>query len=522
MPIYIVGAVQSGSAIAAQLVVEYIDLNGDRQTQTVVPGVTAITVQAPALIQFDATPSRGSQPGIDDTEGLAMVNLGYRMHFGENIGGLWPISGWTRNEDLGPPVFANVYRSTGSYTPRIRVADSLGRESTISFTITVVPPLNTVTLTSGWPGTFANRTAYQIAAGTDRLSWGAVSLRGAKNVSIQKTGVGADPIIGDVIFEERTDEAWNSTTDCRTPIPLSSRSKHVTVMGCSVGNVRGGSIGFDYCGIIDGSIRRGGLIQGGLELHYSYQQAIADATHGRARCDNHRYYRGFFIWNTGTNLSDSGGACWFGGGRSVHMRNVILLKDTGDSSAWPIRPYLEKSSIRHCQFRSTASTVTLFKGCPKIARFGTPTEQGAEDRFGNYDTERAVYLANGSEPVLGHILGSKNTFVHLCQFGQVGDYDNIFMAELAPQNEVTPTTPVSSGAAWETCNYSGFEDCWTADNRDVQLSIGGPHMFAKGNRRNMRAGAAVRVVSSYRAAKLAVDGPYYVEATNTRPVPSAF
>lgn len=516
---------QSTDAIAASLVVEYVGLDGERHTTPVVNGVTSITVQAPALIQFDATGTRGTQSGVDDTEGLAMVNLGYRMNYGDtDMSGTWPISGEEKGEDLGPPLFAWAYESVGTYTPRLKVRDSLGRETTITVNVTTVAPTNVVTLTTGWPGTFADDTEYRIATDTDRDSWGVATCVGAKNVVIRGFGAGAPPEIAGINFEERSDEAWTSDTRTRTPIALSARSKHIRVVNCNVGAVTYGSIGFDYCGIINGTVRPGGLIRGGLELHYSYRLAMADATNREARCNNHRWYRGYFVWNVGTVESESGGACWFGGGRSIHVANCDMLKNTGDDQSWPIRPYPEKSTFRHSKFRSNVETVTLFKGCPKIARPGTPGEQNDEDRFGDFATEFAVYQANSNDATacLGHVLGSKNSFVHQCQFGDTGDFDQIFFGEFAPQNDVVPTDPVTGDTAWETCNYSGFEDCWSHDNRDVELHLGGAHLFAKGVRRNMGAGVAVTVGTSYRTNKLSVDGPYYVEGTNTRPVPSAF
>lgn len=515
------GGSEPSTDVLPALVVEYVDTSGNRQTQTVMDGLTSITVQAPGLVQFDATGSRGTQSGVDDTEGLAMVNLGYHMVYGDFMGGTWAISGETKDSDVGPPLFGHPYETVGSYNAILVVADSLGREATVTLNINVVAPTNVVTLTTGWPSTFASDTEYRIATDTNRDSWGVAECEGVKNVVIRGFGSGAPPLIAGVNFEVRTDEAWADDTRTRTPIPLSSRSKHVRVVNCNVGAVTYGSIGFDYCGLVNGSVRAGGLIRGGLELHYSYRMAMADATHREARCNNHRWYRGYFIWNVGTVTSESGGACWFGGGRSVHMAGVTLLKNTGDDESWPIRPYLEKSALRHCKFRSTVETVTLFKGCPKIARPGVPGEQNSEDTFGDFATEFAVYTANGNaEACLGYVLGSKNTFVHLCQMGESGDYAQIYFGELSPQNEAIPTDPVTGDTAWETCNYSGFEDCWTGDNRDVILHLGGTHLFAKGNRRNLGAGAAVTVETSYRILKSYVDDPYYVESTNTRPIPS--
>ena len=234
----------------------------------------------------------------------------------------------------------------------------------------------------------------------------------------------------------------------------------------------------------------------------------------------------FDLWDCGEiNSGGFANTCFIGGGRAFHWYGVDFHKTTGSSSSWPVRPYLEKSTFRHCVFRSTTDSPTNAKGGASEARTA-PGELGPEDRYADYTTERTTYLNNGNSTsfVLATARGPKNMFYGRCQFGGAGMFATTFLSEFAPQNPVAPSNPPAKESAYETFTYSGYENCFEFGSTSASLQLGGHHLFAKGNRRSGGAGAAIAVSTSYRSIKLypGYDGPYYVEDTNSRPVPSSF
>jgi hypothetical protein len=232
---------------------------------------------------------------------------------------------------------------------------------------------------------------------------------------------------------------------------------------------------------------------------------------------NIRFARGTFFWNTGemTQL-DNNYAFIDDPLRSFAFIGGIMVKNASPfgGGAHVLRGTFDHSSIRHSLF-VTDTTNNVFGwwkiGGGGIAGVSTPDEWPENDLVGIVgDRELAIpsrYLAATNN-----------------QFGRAGDVvsGTFGVPGFAPQNN-------DAGDPVEGLEYVAFEDNFyfrsNISSFAVQnVDLGGRYMSNRNNRINMGAGAHTTANTSKNSNRIPSgwDGPYLDEATNTRPVPSAF
>lgn len=370
--------------------VGYVDADGERHWDLAASdGSTTISGTAPFLVDFWAGESRSVALDATDDVG-AYWNLGYRLEYGEGLGGTWPISGRSRDYDDGQPMFARAYTVPGTHTATLQVADSEGRQRSISLTVEVLaPPAEGVLMTSGVIPDFQNDTVYDAPAGG---TWGDIGgqLNGRRNVIIRKAGEGADPVFGTVQFDGRN-----------IPDAPVTRTAGVRFVNCDIGNVTGGSVAFDYCGVVGGRLRR---VEPPSAQEYWWGRVFSDALSQNA-ANNVRYLRGLFLWDCG-EINETYGYPLFGGGRGVHVIGCSLKSISQGFHV--VRGVFAYSSFRHTQTALMPWGYGYYKiqGQPTTASDGYPDSWDDMDRVGDYASERYFGLPSQAVAIQNVVMGA--------------------------------------------------------------------------------------------------------------------
>lgn len=478
------------AGITPRLTVGYVDTDGVRHWDEVVDGATTITGMAPFLVDFFAGDSRSIAPDATDDVG-AYWNLGYRMDYGESLGGTWPISGHHRDHDDGQPMFARAYTQPGTHTATLHVADSEGRQSSISLTVVVqAPPAEGVLMTSGVIPDFQNDTVYDAPAGG---TWGDIGhqLNGKRNVVVRKVGEGADPVFDGVSFDGRN-----------SPDEQITRSAGIRFWNCNVGRVRSGDVGYDYCGVVGGRCT-------GVDLPpyaYAWSEIFAQGR-TQQQAENIRYLRGLFLWDCGELNEDQWtGYIIVGSARGVHIVGASLAKRSG-ADQHLVRGAQAYSTHRHSRLATFVSAVSYYKlqGESCTAGNGLPDAWREDDRVGDYATERYFGV-----PL--HAVAVQNIVM-----GDAGDTQPVANAGAGAENN-------TSGEPAQGCELSGFEDC-VYDGRTTQwysIDLTGRGLGRRNVRLDGGAGAEINVSTTVQPNRVPGgaggpwDGPYIT--TGSRPV----
>ena len=189
--------------------------------------VTRTSCVAPCAVLFDAT-------------GMGDFRATYTFDFGDPTAGTWPISGKSKNSEVGGPIAAHVFNGPGVYTPRV---------NGVAVTVTVADPNLTFAGTktvcvspakdyTGCPSGASQVTAYPALPWSGKRvllhageSFGAISLLdGNSNVQVGSYGTGPKPIVASVGIGN-----WRPTTPA---FPTD-----ITVMDLDVSNQIAQSLG---------------------------------------------------------------------------------------------------------------------------------------------------------------------------------------------------------------------------------------------------------------------------------------
>lgn len=263
-------------SVIPSLVVEYVDGEGTLQTvQVAQDGSTEIAGAAPLLVFFDAT---GTRSDTEDTPEAAWWDIGYRLDYGENLGGVWDHGGGSRDEDLGEPVFGRVFTRPGTHVVRLRVRDGVGNESELQLAVATSEPPEPVVIEpdlATWPA-LTSGSHYQLRAGGDYRGLGELRCGGLHNVLFSKLGEGEDPRIGRFSPEDR---GLSSTV--LTP------ARHIRAMDIDIEELHISLIGAQYSGAVRGRVRT----FTGDPIGYYYDNAASS----EAERENIRYPHGLFL-----------------------------------------------------------------------------------------------------------------------------------------------------------------------------------------------------------------------------------
>lgn len=507
----------SDSSLQPAMTVEYIDPSGVRQNVAVVDGQTTITGIAPFLVEFDASFTRApaafsSQSAIPDPAAYAYLMVGYRINFGEGLGTTyrWPTGlNYSRDEEMGPPLFSRVFTNPGRRNVRLRVRDVLGNEATIGLTVVVQPPSSTVNIPTSagrWP-TWTNGTRYTLNAGGDYRSFGPLQFQNHHNISVEKTGTGADPRIG--VFQP----------DSRWPTPgvqYDTRSRHIRLVGLDISQMADGLRGHEYVGVIGGTLRRWTA----APQHYDWERT--DAT-GRS---NIRYPRGVFL--QGLELRNEGadnGYVYIGTLRGFHMRDTLVRYDgTQGGSAGThlmLRLYGTQMSIRNNLYFAVAQPSPA-SHCGTVTSFLSLA--GPNDDV--WRSDDLLGPINSSDPATMYGYFGSSQFLHRNQIYDTGS----FVCNAIASNGGNPFEHASPNARVRP-RLVGYEDNVFGNVARIGLTLEvfesrGRWGFSRNNRRALGTGAYVDASTGSpnwaSNDSTTFNGPYLIETANTRPVPSAF
>lgn len=495
--------------VSPALVVEYVDASGVRHTTPVVDGETSITGVAPLLVQFDGSGSRcpaayAAQGAITDEEAYAYLMGGYRIDYGEGSGTwTYPVgSSYAQSEDTGPPLFSHIYRTAGTHTARLKVRDALGNENTISLSVVVsaAPSATHIPVSAGsWP-TFTSNTRYTLDAGGDYRSFGTLDTGGLHNIIFEKTGSGADPRIG--TFQPDGRSKFSASAE------FEFRASHIRLINIDITTFNEGQRGFNYVGVIGGLIR-----------NYNYGGQVFLWHEGsNINRSNVRYSRGLFLESTEVrNENQTDGFIIFGDLRGFHGRNTQFRHMVNGGTTWlMLRVYGAYHTLRNCFWYSEANGG---------GSNGLPLAQLALNGL----NEVAWRDDDTVGPITSTSNGDKYGYIAEKQVAQ----HNQFYADGSFLTNGTATVGGGnpSGSTRIYPRLGGMEDNVWFPSGDVALSIqtatlAGQYMYWRNNRRDMGAGS--QISSSTAAPNASVGdsvtyhGPFFVETTNTRPVPTAF
>jgi hypothetical protein len=490
--------------------VEYVDAQGVRQSVRVVNGQTTVSGIAPLLIKLDGSETRApaafqAQSSIADPEAHAFLMTGYRVNYGENVGGYWQYpqgSAHSRDEDTGPPMFARVYRNPGAYTVRMKARDTLGNESTVQFTVQVnSPPAATLIRPSEgrWP-TFVSGRRYALEANGDYRSFGTIETGGLHNIVFEKTGVGADPMIS--AFSPDGRSKFSATRS------MEYRAAHIRLVNIDIGNFSEGQRGFDYVGIIGGVVRR--YSHGGQTFLWHEGSDIIRS--------NVRFPRGLFLQDTEVRSTSAGsGYVIFGNFHGFHARNTRFVQAENGSTTWAmLRIYGSHFTLRNNLWHlnvdgggsnGTVTSLLALDGTVETRwrdddLVGPVTSSNNGDRYGYISEKQIVqhnqiygdgsYVTNG----IASVGGGNPSGTRLVRPRLIGWEDNVFY----PSGNVART--IQTG---EVYGQHGF---WRNNRRAMGT---GTHVSAS-------AGAPNRTVGD----NVTYNGPVLIENENSRPVPRAF
>lgn len=489
---------------------EFVDAAGTRQLVNVIDGQTQITGVAPFLVQIDASGTRApaaftAQSEITDLEAHAFLMVGYRLHFGETRGGVWRYpegSAHSRDEETGPPLFSRVYTTVGSHNARLRVRDTLGNESTIRFTVNVTAnsaAVNISVAAGSWP-TFQSGRRYTLQAGGDYRPFGTIDLGGLHNVTIEKTGAGADPQVASVTPDGRSKFAATQRFE--------ARGSHLRFVNLDIEHFMEGQRGFDYVGVIGGIIRR---FSGG-------PQAFSWAEGSEIVRTNCRFSRGLFFEDTSVYSTTAGsGFVMFGTLRGLHSRGTQFVhRENGPTTYLMLRLYGRMFSLRNNNWRldvdggganGTMNGFLAVNGVTETAwrdddMIGPITATSFNQNYG-YVADKMFLQHNqfyGSNSFLTNAhttLGGGNPVgTNIVRPRLIGAEDNVFF----PAGDV---------------------------GRSIQdASLAGQHIFWRNNRKNMGAGNFVGANSGPPNRSVgdltSFHGPYHMSDQNPRPLPTRF
>lgn len=465
--------------------------NNTRTVTEVVSGSTTITGPAPLFMHFDASGSRSESTGCDTVAGACFL-MGYRLNYGEGLGGTWPYSGLTRDEDVGFPIFFRAFTEIGTHTVRLKVKDPDDRESTITFTVVVQDPqtvYDVVSISEGgaWP-TMASGTCYTIAAGLNVTAKGTPNTDGLRDIVFMKTGSGADPLMAQFTPDSR-----------RTPNGPVTRASNVRLWNIDTTALAIDTVGFDFCGVVGGRCRH---VEAPI-IDYVWDNDV----NTEAKALSIRRVRGVILWDCG-EVNITGDYVWIGDASTFVMQGLDLHKEGGASGGHVIRGGFHHSVWRHNKFRVTAASTTYMK-FTAVPGPGVPSDWRSDDVYGTW--------SGGSKPRY-HVATQLNA-IQNNYYGDATDSSELGIG-------VTPENNDGGGAG----PFDGLELTSVEDNYfhrasgGFGVSLGGRNLGSRNNRYSAGSGGYVAVGESHNPNRIPSgwDGPYVNETTNTRPVPSAF
>jgi hypothetical protein len=247
----------------------------------------------------------------------------------------------------------------------------------------------------------------------------------------------------------------------------------------------------------------------------------------RTNADNVRFARGTFIVNGGLvdgTASFGGNYCFIGGGRSFNFAGTTFARTTGGDGGNPMRTYLDRTALRHMQVYSTTATFGFVKGsffpCVYAA---TPSDPWPDDdSFGDYDTSRALYQANGAGGTGNWGVGGSYFWICDSVFGGPGTVQPTYIGGLNPQNDLAPTNgltgPWENEDCYESGYTSGYENNRLTYNSSASLTLSGQGFSYRGNVQLNGSPWSVSTNSNPNRTHPSYLGPYY---TSARPVHSA-
>ncbi|MCC5869125.1 MAG: hypothetical protein JJU27_11465 [Gammaproteobacteria bacterium] len=498
------------AGLTARLNAEYVDPTGVRRSVSTSGESVVIRGIAPFLVAFDASDSRApaafsSQSEIADEEAYAFLMVGYRLNYGDQIGGIWRYpqgANHSRNEDTGPPIFSRVYREPGTYTARLLIRDELGAEDQVQLTVIVEPPANTVHIpvsAGQWPN-WVNGTRYTLQAGADYRSFGSIDTGGRHNISIEKTGSGSDPRVSTFSPDGRS--KWSATSE------FEYRASHIRLVGIDFNHFSEGQRGFDYVGVIDGRMRRfspggqGQLWHEGDRVHRS----------------NTRHARGLFLQDTEVNNIGSGnGYIMFGTFRGFYAQGTRFHSYENGSTTWlMLRVYGSYFS-----FRNNLWYLGVDGGAANGTTLSMLSLDGVNETVWR-DDDTVGPLGSSSNGARYGYIGEK----------QIAQHNQYYAEGSYLTNGIVSTGGNPSGERRVRPRLVGWEDnVWYpsgAVSRGIGTALGGNYVFWRNNSRQMGSGSYIQP-STFPPNNIqgvtdtvTYHGPYLLESTNSRPVPSGF
>jgi hypothetical protein len=349
-----------------------------------------------------------------------------------------------------------------------------------------------------WPTLVSNR-RYTLDAGADYRGFGQINTGNLHNVSFEKVGAGADPRVGSWAIDPRS--KFGET------VSFPTRARHVRMVGIDVNSMEEGQRGYDHCGVVGGRVRA--YSSGGQRFFYNEGSVIEQSA-----C---RYARGLFLVGCElNNVGSSTGFTLFGTWRGLHvLGSNVNATDTGPTTWLVIRAYGTKHSYRHSKIRISHA---------ETSACGTPlsilSETGLVETTWP-DTDRPAAL------------GSANHYGLRCEHSQVFN-TQFYDATSSRANAVFSTGGNPSGLELVRPWLIGHEDCVFFPTGDVgmlssNVQLAGRGGYLRNARRNMGAGAPLGASTSNPNSlnnpgntNTDWDGPYLVETTNSRPVPTPF
>lgn len=494
---------------AAQL--EFINASGVRQQVNVVDGETQVTGIAPFLIKIDASGTRApaafaAQSQIPDAEAYAFLMIGYRINFGENRGGFWRYpegSTYSRDEETGPPLFSRIYHSAGTYNVRLKTRDTLGNEATLRFTINVTaPPAVTAIATSAssWPAFQSNR-RYTLQAGGDYRSLGTLETGGLHNIVFEKTGAGADPRISSFSPDGRS--KFSATQ------MLEFRAAHIRLINIDMEHFGEGQRGFDYVGVIGGTVRR--YSSGG-------QSNLWHEGNGITR-SNVRYARGLFLQDTELRSTASEyGYIIIGAFNGLHARNTRFVHaENGPTTYRMLRLYGSNSTFRNNLW---------------ISQVDGGSGNGLT--IGLYGIEGQTPVQWRTDDTVGPVSGTVN---NSNKYGYISDKSILQHNQFYAAGSYLTNAIASMGGG----NYEdnklifprliGMEDNVFFPPGNVALLVQsgellGQYVFWRNNRRDMGQGSYISAntgpPNQSAGDNTTFNGPHLIENQNSRPITTGF
>ncbi|MDZ7355883.1 MAG: hypothetical protein ONB55_22410 [candidate division KSB1 bacterium] len=482
--------------ITPHLVVEYVDTSGNLQTVTVASdGSTTITGYAPFLVHFDAS---GTRSVVATTKAAALQDVGYRINYGENLGTTWTYpEGWnlSKDEDRGPPIWGRVFTTTGTKTVRMRCRDSEGNEATIQLTVVVNAQSVTrhIPVTDGGWGTIVSGGHYTLDAGSDYSGFGSPPTNGLHNVLFSKVGTGADPTLSNVSFDSRQ---FIDATESSLP---SLQTKNIRYLDCNIDHLNLTSSGPMYCGVIRGRART--ISQ--LSTEYIYDN---DTTTDNERLSM-RHVRGLFLWDLQQHctVSDSDSFVWIWGAYKSHFYGIDIRHDAsaGINTFGSLRVY-----PHHCDYRYMRIWCT------------NPTQGGGGElmfllaMITTQSPDSGEWVETPENGQYGYASGGLRRNIlemaYACdlQLGASGDYEI----------DGSDVLVVGGGPGRRYAGAENIAYYRTTTSKNVKLE--GAHVFGRNIRTDMGAGSSLTINGV--SLPDPWNGPYLIESTNSRPVPTPF